>query len=71
MKIDTGGSTPRFLRLAEADTAPQHEAVQEQHVGLQRGLSDGDGRYAFSIQSYGDRKHLGVFGTFPEVCGAR
>jgi hypothetical protein len=45
MKIDIAGSTPRFLRLAEADlpgllasgslpTAPEHEAVQEQHVGV-------------------------------------
>jgi hypothetical protein len=81
MKIDIAGSTPRFLRLAEADlpgllasgslpTAPEHEAVHEQTSGWKGVFLTTNGRYAVSIQAYGDRKHLRVFGTFGEACGA-
>jgi hypothetical protein len=76
------GSTPRFLRLAEADlpgllasgslpTAPDTKLYKSNTSGWKGEFLTTNGRYAVSIQAYGDRKHLGVFGTFAEACGAQ
>jgi hypothetical protein len=52
-------------------TAPDTKLYKSNTSGWKGEFLTTNGRYAVSIQAYGDRKHLGVFGTFAEACGAQ